>query len=58
MNDQNIKLINSEEFCSENEKKLFLIQLPKELVGIKNLKLNFNDLKHGSIIEIVSIEYV
>ena len=52
-----INLINSDEFCSENksEKKLYLVQLPKELSGIKNLKLNFNDLKNGSIVEIVSI---
>ena len=54
--EENLNLINTQEFCGENnsEKKLYLLQLPKELCRIKNLKLNFNDLKNDSIVEIVN----
>jgi hypothetical protein len=51
---ESINLINSEDFCGDSsEKKLYLIQLPKELSKIKDLKFNFNNLKNGSIVEIV-----
>jgi hypothetical protein len=60
MPDKDINLINSQEFCSENksEKQLFLVQLPKELNGKKNLKFNFNELKNGSIVEIVRFSFM